>query len=159
MRARFQAVARRLLACVCLLAAVVTASAAAEPEILELGEGAERFWVVDHGDRISIYAKAVSASTILDALKPLGGPTYTSFEPLTRPVTLTLHRARMEDVLRKMLDGYSYAYRYRGGRIVHVRVLPLIAGRHYKTAPAVETREQWEAVERELANDTTHAGS
>lgn len=119
----------------------------AEPEILTFGEGTETFYVVDHDDRISIYAEGVQVRTILENLAEIGGPTFSSRDPLSRPVTVTMHRVPLETVLRRILDGFSFSYHYKGGRLDHVNVLQLVEGRHYKLPPALESRSQWERIE------------
>jgi len=112
-------------------------------EILELGAGGERFWVAFADKRISIWANRMPADKLLEELRAYGGPTFTCFEPLTRPVTLSLVWVRMEDVLRKMFDAYNFAYYYEDGRLAHVRILNHVPGRNYKVADPVVTRLDW----------------
>jgi hypothetical protein len=121
------------------------ADAAGQLEILALGEGSERFWVAFDDMRISIWANRMPADKLLWELKAYGGPTFTCFEKLTRPVTLSLVRGSMKDVLRKVLDAYNFAYYYENGRLAHVRILSYIPGRHYKVADPVVTRIDWTA--------------
>jgi hypothetical protein len=119
--------------------------AAGQLEILALGEGNERFWVAFDDVRMSIWADRMPADKLLQELEAYGGPTFTCFERLTRPVTLSLVGVRMEDVLRKMLDAYNFAYYYKDGRVAHVRILNYIPGRRYKVADPVITRADWTA--------------
>jgi len=133
--------------CAALALSLSLAGGASGAEIHRFGTGDQRVEVALHDGLISIYAAKVPADVVLDDLRELGGPTYSSIEPLTRPVTVTVHRATMEAVLRKMLVGYNYALHYRNGRIVHVRVLMPIPGMGYKVPPPVETRSHWLEVE------------
>ncbi len=142
--ARYAAVPAVWCAVLVLLLLPAGASAA---EIHRFGAGDQRVEVALHDGLISIYAAKVPADVVLDDLRELGGPTYSSIEPLTRPVTVTMHRATMEAVLRKMLVGYNYALHYRNGRVVHVRVLMPVPGMGYKVPPPVETRSHWLEVE------------
>ncbi|RMD84291.1 MAG: hypothetical protein D6815_04545 [Candidatus Dadabacteria bacterium] len=138
-------------AAVVLLGAVAAGAGAANDQngagIHHFGSGEEAVEVSLHGKLISIYADHVPADVILDYLRQLGGPTYSSIEPLTRPVTLTLHRVTMERMLEVMLWGYNYALEYRDGRIAHVRVLRMVPGRSYRVRSPVETRSEWLAIE------------
>jgi len=111
------------------------------------GEGDSAILVVEHGELLSLYANHVGADEVLDRLQEIGGPTYSTVTPLTRPVTLTVHKVRWEDILRKMLQGHSYSITYKGGRVAHVHVMRQITGRNYKTPPAVESRDQWTRIE------------
>jgi hypothetical protein len=121
------------------------AGTAGQVEILALGESSETFWVAFDDERISIWANRMPADKLLRELQAYGGPTFTCFEKLTRPVTLSLVWVRMEDVLRKMLDAYNFAYYYENGRLAHVRILNFIQGRRYKVASPVVTRVDWTA--------------
>lgn len=121
------------------------ADAAGRLEILALGESDERFWVAFDEKRISIWANRMPADKLLQELEAYGGPTFTCFEKLTRPVTLSLVRVRMEDVLRKILDAYNFAYYYEDGRLAHVRVLNYVPGRQYKVADPIVARIDWTA--------------
>ena len=119
-----------------------------KPDILSLGAGPGRIEVARHGSRVSIFVQAVEASVVLGELRSaIGGPTFTSLEPLSRPVTLALHQVTLEEVLRRMLVGFNYTLQYREGRLSHVRVLHMIPGRNYKTPRAVESRSQWTRIE------------
>jgi hypothetical protein len=113
------------------------------PEILALGEGDERFWVAFEDKYMSIWADHMPADKLLEHLESYGGPTQTSFEPLTRPVTLSLVRVRMEQVLRKMLGGYDTAYIYDEGRLAHVRILNYVPGTMYKVVDPIVSRLDW----------------
>jgi hypothetical protein len=115
-----------------------------EPELQTFGSPPEQFWLVQHdGDLLSIWCDHMPADKLLEELRAIGGPTFSSKQPLTRPVTLSFHRARIEEVLRKMLDGFNFAYYYENGRLAHVKVLEMIPGRGYKVASPVESRSQW----------------
>lgn len=117
--------------------------APAADELLVFGDAPEQFWLVQHGNLLSIWCDHMPADKLLEELRAIGGPTFSSKQPLTRPVTLSFHRARLEDVLRKMLDGFNFAYYYEDGRLAHVKVLEMIPGRSYKVASPVESRSQW----------------
>lgn len=136
-----------------MLGFIASPSALSAGVLHTFGEGSTAVLVVEHGERLSIYANSVSADEVLEELVAIGGPTFTTVTPLTRPVTLTMHRVRWEDILRKMLQGYSYTITYKGGRIAHVHVMQQIAGRNYKTPPAVESRERWTRIELGPAQD------
>jgi hypothetical protein len=114
-----------------------------EVEILALGDGSERFWVAFEHDRMSIWADHMPADQLLDLLREYGGPSYSCFEPMTRPVTMSFVRVRMEAVLRKMLVGYNFAYYYEDGVLAHLRVLNFIPGRQYKVADPIVRRIDW----------------
>jgi hypothetical protein len=130
----------------CLIAAPVVVRS--ESPIRTFGErGGTSFSFVQRGDRISIYAERVAADFILDELRAVGGPTYASLEPLTRPVTLTLHGVSIETMLRRMLEGYNYSLHYENGRLAHVRVLHMMPGRGYKVTDAIETLSEWTRIE------------
>ena len=121
----------------------------AGPDIKTFADGLNSMDVVDYGSRISLFVESTSASFVLESLRDnMAGPTFTSLEPLSRPVTLAVHRMPIEDVLRRMLQGYNYTLAYHDGRISHVRVLHMIPGRNYKTPRAVETRSQWQRIEK-----------
>ena len=62
---------------------------------------------------------------------------------MTRPVTLSLIDVRMEDVLRRMLESYNFAYYYEDGRFAHVRILSFVPGRGYKVSSAIVSRIDW----------------
>jgi hypothetical protein len=115
--------------------------------------GGTSFRFVDHGKTVSIYAVRVPADFILDELKAVGGPTYRSMEPLTRPVTLTLHDVPIETMMRQMLDGYNYTLLYEDGRLSQVRVMHMIPGRSYKVFDPVETLSEWTRRETHLPAD------
>ncbi len=136
------------------LPSLVFADAAQDAErvrragVRTLAVGATRVHLVEHGDLISFFAENAQADLVLDSFKSeIEGPTYTSLEPLTRPVSMALHRVPIKEVIRRMLDGYNYVLEYRGDRLVHVRVLHMIPGRPYKTPRVSETRNQWLEVE------------
>lgn len=118
--------------------------------ILSLEQDGHSFYLVRHGDRFSIFAEAVPAHSIFKAMEPLGGPAYEHSDELTRPVTLTMHDVTIERIIRKMLDGHSFTYRYSDGRLALVSVLPLNTNRMYKTPPAVESRRRWTEIELDL---------
>ena len=100
--------------------------------------------LAEHGELLSFFAENAQADLVLDQFREqIGGPSYTSLEPLTRPVSMALHSVSLEDVLRRMLDGYNYVLEYRGGRLAHVRVLRMIPGRGYKTPRVAESRSRW----------------
>ncbi len=128
-------------------------SAGEAVEILTLGEGADRFWVAFDDDRISVWANRMPADQLLTALHEYGGPTYTCFEPLTRPITLSVIGVRMEDILRKIFDGYNFAYYYEEGRLAHARVLNYIPGRQYKASDPIVPRVDWT---RDVLRRTKH---
>lgn len=139
-----------LAAAVCLLAlASIGVADDHRPKIQTLDAGGQPVYLVDHdGDRLSLYAENVQLDALLEALEAAGGPSWSSREPLIRPVTMTVHAQRIEDVLRRLLDGYSFTYHYdERGRLERVRVLAIIPGRPYKTPPALESRSYWERVE------------
>jgi len=117
------------------------------PEILTYGTGTATTYLVDHGDSVSIYAEKVPTDTLIEHMRAVGGPTIESLEPVTRPVTLTMHRARMEEVLRRMLGGYSFTYHYKGGRIANVIVVGTIEGHQHIAPSALVSRAQWTRVE------------
>jgi hypothetical protein len=129
--------------------------------ILSLEHDGYSFYLVRHGERFSIFAEAVPAHAIFKAMEPLGGPAYDHANELTRPVTLTMHDVTIERLVRKMLDGHSFTYRYSDGRLSLVSVLPLNEGRMYKTPPAVESRSRWTEVELDLiaSREPEDAGS
>lgn len=106
--------------------------------------GVTRVHLAEHGELLSFFAENAQADLVLDQFREqIGGPSYTSLEPLTRPVSMALHSVSLEDVLRRMLDGYNYVLEYRGGRLAHVRVLRMIPGRGYKTPRVAESRSRW----------------
>jgi hypothetical protein len=119
-------------------------------QILTLGDSPNSIYVVRHADRFSIFAEAVPADKIFEAMEPLGGPRYEYSTDLTRPVTLTMHEVSIEQIVRKMLEGHSFTYHYADGRLALVRVLPFITGRNYKTPPALESRSRWTEIELDL---------
>jgi len=135
------------------VAAVTVVSKAVVAVVPAVAEGSEirtfgdvdgtSFRFVDHGKTISIYAVRVGADFILDELQAVGGPTYGSLEPLTRPVTLTLHEVPVEMMMRRMLDGYNYTLQYKDGRLSHVRVMHMIPGRNYKVVDPIESLAEW----------------
>ncbi len=129
------------------LGLVISPGGAAAGVLHTFGEGAASVLVVEHGELLSIYANSVAANDVLDELQAIGGPSYATVTPLTRPVTLTMHKVRWEDILRKMLQGHSYTISYKGGRVSHVHVMQMITGINYKTPPAVESRERWTRIE------------
>ena len=119
-------------------------------QILTLGDPPHSIYVVRHAERFSIFAEAVPADKIFEAMEPLGGPRYEYSTDLTRPVTLTMHEVSIEQIVRRMLEGHSFTYHYADGRLALVRVLPLITGRTYKTPPALESRGRWTEIELDL---------
>ena len=141
-----------------LLPSLAAGDAAQEAEsarragIKTLAVGSTRVHLVTHGELISLFAESAQAELILDHFKrEVDGPSYTSREPLTRPVSMALHQVTLEKILRRMLEGYNYVLEYRDGRIAHVRVLRMIPGRPYKTPRVTETRSHWIEVETAAA--------
>lgn len=108
------------------------------------GSGAETFYFVDHGKRVSIWVRQVPADKLLEELGPWGGPTFTSHEPFTRPVTFALNRVKIEEVFRRMLDGYNFAYYYERDRVSHIKIIGSIPGRVYKTPKVIMPKDDWE---------------
>jgi hypothetical protein len=129
--------------------------------ILSLEHDGHSFYLVRHGERVSIFAEAVPVHSIFKAMEPLGGPAYEYSDELTRPVTLTMHDVTMERIIRKMLDGHSFTFRYSEGRLSLVSVLPMSETRMYKTPPAVESRSRWTEIELDLisSREPAPAGS
>jgi hypothetical protein len=114
-----------------------------DPAMLTFGTAPEQFWLVRHGARLSIWADHMPADKLLTELQSIGGPKFSVKEPLTRPVTLSLHRVTIEDLLRKVLDGYNFALYYERGHLAHVNVLLMMPGRSYKVASPIESRVSW----------------
>lgn len=131
------------------MVALVPRSGAEQAEILSFGVGANEINVVQHGELISIFANNVSADLVLRQLENIGGPSYASLEPLTRPVNLTMHKVTWEEMIRRMLYGYNCSFHYKGGRLARVRVLRMSPQRPYKTPRLLQSRSEWKAIELE----------
>jgi hypothetical protein len=133
------------------------AAAAAELEILSFGSGSSEINVVLDGDKLSLFANQVSADLVLRHLKAVGGPTYSSLEPLTRPINLSLHGVTWEAMLRRMLMGYNCSFHYKGSRVDHVRILHLTPTRPYKTPRLLQSRAEWTRQEQDSLQARTRA--
>ena len=137
------------------------AAAAGELKILSFGSGSSEINVVLDGDKLSLFANQVSADLVMRHLRAVGGPTYSSLEPLTRPINLSLHGVTWEAMLRRMLMGYNLSFHYKGSRVDHVRILHLTPTRPYKTPRLLQSRAEWTRQEQDSLQARTRpvAGS
>ena len=116
--------------------------------VLTLGSDSQTFYLVDHGDTVSIYVNGVAADYMLGRLLSVGGPSYRTRVGLTRPVTMSLHRVSWRAMYDRMFSGLNVVYHFRGGKIDRIRVLSLIPGRSYKVATRpLESKETWMRIE------------
>ncbi len=126
------------------------AACAAPSRLHTLGTGADAFYINEHANGlVSVFIQAVPLDSVLDELKAIGGPTYSSLVPLTRPITLSLHQVTWQTVLDRMFTLLNATFHYRDGHPSHVRVLRMAPNRNYKAAPRpTESKAEWFAIER-----------